>query len=267
MLIFPSTLLFIYIALCVLLYFMQEKIIFFPNKLEKTHQFAFDMSYDQQFEEIFIPTKDDIDLHGLLFKSAQDTSKGLVFYLHGNAGSLEHWGQIAPVYTNLGYDIFILDYRGFGKSQGKVISEKQFFTDAQLAYDVMKKQYVENQIHIIGYSIGTGTAAYLASKNNPQQLILKAPYYSLVDMTKKRFPFIPAFLLKYDFETHQYITQTQVPITLFHGDQDEVIYYGSSQKLSTLLKKSDQFITLEDHPHNGLNYSPVFQKYLKELLP
>ncbi len=267
MLIFPITVILIYLALCTLLYVKQEDIIFFPHKLDKNHKFFFDHPYDQIFKEVFIPTNDQVNLHGLLFKSLKDTTKGLVFYLHGNAGSMENWGQIAPIYTSLGYDLFIVDYRGFGKSEGKIISEEQFFTDAQFAYDLMKKEYAEEQIHLIGYSIGTGTATYLASKNNPHQLILKAPYYSLIDMTKKRFPFVPAFLLKYDFETCKYIQEVKMPITLFHGDQDEVIYYGSSQKLAKLLKEKDQFITLTNHVHNGLNHSPIYQQHLAKLLP
>ena len=113
--------------------------IFHPSALPQDYKFSFEGSY----QEVKIPTFDDKKLHGLLFKA--DSSKGLVFYLHGNAGALDTWGDIANVYTSLNYDIFILDYRGFGKSEGSIYSEAQFYNDVQAAYDLMKKNYSENK--------------------------------------------------------------------------------------------------------------------------
>src|SRR6187402_597718 len=98
----------LYILVCGLLYFFQEKIIFHPQKLNKEYVFQF----DQKFEEKNIKTEDGIILNGLLFRA--DSSKGLIFYLHGNAGSLDAWGVVADTYTPLHYDVFLLDYRGYG---------------------------------------------------------------------------------------------------------------------------------------------------------
>ena len=84
-----------YIIICGLLYFFQEKLIFFPEKLSKEYKFDF----NRNFEEINIKTKDNITLNGVLFKS--DSSKGLIFYLHGNAGSLRSWGEVSETYTKL----------------------------------------------------------------------------------------------------------------------------------------------------------------------
>ena len=75
-------LLILFFIVCVLLYFFQEKLIFFPEKLDKDFKFSF----DQKFEEMNFKTQDDLLLNGILFRS--DSSKGLIFYLHGNAGSL-----------------------------------------------------------------------------------------------------------------------------------------------------------------------------------
>ena len=102
----------LYSILCGLLYFFQEKLIFFPQKLEKNYKFEF----GQKFEEINIKTSEGKLINGLLFKSKN--SKGLIFYLHGNAGCLSSWGEIAKTYTDLNYDVFILDYRSYGKSEG-----------------------------------------------------------------------------------------------------------------------------------------------------
>ena len=125
----------LFIIACGFLYVFQEKLIFFPQKLEKEYQFGF----NQGFEEINIKTADGISLNGLLFKA--DSSKGLIFYLHGNAGSVSSWGNVAETYTNLNYDVFILDYRGYGKSEGAINSQKQFYQDIQSAYNELKKKY------------------------------------------------------------------------------------------------------------------------------
>jgi pimeloyl-ACP methyl ester carboxylesterase len=243
-----------------LLSFQQERLIFFPEKLPKNYEFRF----DQEFEEIYIPAKDGAQLHGLLFKTA--APKGLVFYLHGNAGSVDSWGWIAKTYTDLNYDIFVLDYRGYGKSEGKISSEKQFYEDVQAAYDQLKKRYDEDQIVIAGYSIGTGAAAMLASANQPKLLVLQAPYYSLGDLMQNLYPIIPTFLLKYKFDTFLFVEKTKAPIALFHGDLDEIIYHGSSEKLEKHLKPTDKVIVLKGQGHNGMNENPAYQQALAKVL-
>jgi len=228
--------------------------------LDKSYQFGF----DQNFEEISIKTEDKKLLNGLLFKS--DNSKGLIFYLHGNAGSLSSWGEVAKTYTMLHYDVFMLDYRGYGKSEGSISSQRQLFNDVQNAYDEMLKVYRENKIIVLGYSIGTGLAAKLASTNNPKLLILQAPYYNMADMMQHLFPVIPKFMLKYKFETNKYMKVCKMPIVIFHGDQDEVIYYGSSLKLKEQFKKQDTLITLTGQGHNGMTNNPDYEIEIQKIL-
>ena len=248
-----------YVAICVLLFFFQEKLLFFPEKLDKHFQFTF----NQRFDEITIKT-DNVLLNGLLFKS--DSSKGLVFYLHGNGGSLNSWGVVAKTYTDLNYDVFILDYRGYGKSEGRISSQAQLYQDIQTAYDQLKTKYDESNIIVLGYSIGTGLATNLASKNSPKLLILQAPYYSMTDMMQHTYPIIPTFILKYKFETNVLIKECNMPIVIFHGNQDEVIYYNSSIKLKDVIKKTDTLITLNGQGHNRITYNGDYITAIKRLL-
>lgn len=243
-----------------LLYSSQEKLIFFPEKLEKDFKFKF----YQKFEEINITTHDNKLLNGILFKS--DSAKGLIFYLHGNAGSLKSWGEVAANYNSLNYDVFIVDYRGYGKSEGKINSQKELFQDIQIAYDLMKRKYNESKIIVLGYSIGTGPAAKIAATNNPKLLILQAPYFSLTDMMNHNYPIVPTFLLKYKFATNEYIKDCRMPVVIFHGDQDEVIYYNSSLKLKKLFKNSDTLITLNGQGHNGLTENPEYTAEILKIL-
>lgn len=242
----------IYLIICILLYFYQEDLIFAPDTLPANFVFEF----PEKFEEISIPSKDKAVLNALLFKA--DSSKGVIFYLHGNAGCLESWGNVAKTYTSRGYDVFLLDYRGYGKSTGAISSEAQFFDDVQRAYNVVKSRYAEDKIVVLGYSIGTGAAAMLASQNHPKRLILQAPYYSLMDMMRQHYSFAPTFLLKYRFDVASFLPKIKVPIAIFHGDNDSVIDYNASTRLKQYFKTGDVLITLPGGRHNGMSEHPDY---------
>ncbi len=194
------------------------------------------------------------------------TPKGVVYYLHGNSGNLSGWGDVADLYLDLGYNILIMDYRGFGKSEGKIQNEKQFYNDVQLGYNYLKEIFEENEIIVIGYSIGTGAASHLASTNHPKFLILQAPYYNLTEVMKTQIPFVPSFLLKYKFENNQNISKTKCPVYIFHGDEDKVLSYTQSKELKKALKKKDEYITLTGQGHNGVNKNYEFHEKLRTLL-
>ena len=249
----------LYILICSGLYFFQEKIIFFPQKLSADYIFRF----DTDFEEITFKVSDRDTINTLLFKA--DSSKGLIFYLHGNAGSLASWGDVAQVYIKRGYDVLLVDYRGYGKSTGHIFSQDQLYSDNQMIYDQILSRYSENKIIILGYSIGTGMAAKLASENSPKQLILQAPYFSLIDMMKRRFTAIPTFILKYKFETNKYLEEVECPIVIFHGLQDGVIPYDNSVKLKNQYP-SVRVITLENQGHNGLSDNPDYLAVISQIL-
>lgn len=238
----------------------QEKMLFYPDKLSNEYQFTF----QEKFQEYFFNVDNKNSIHGVLFKA--DSSKGVVFYLHGNGGAIDSWGNIANVYLKNNYDFFILDYRGYGKSEGRIKNERQINTDLQIVYDSIKTIYKEKNIAIIGYSIGTGFAAKLAADNHPKTLVLKAPYFSMVDLAHKYMKVFPTFLMRYKIKTNENIVKVKCPIVLFHGDKDEVIYFESSEKLMKLLKNGDRLVTLKGQSHNGINENSLYQDELKKIL-
>ncbi len=250
----------LFTAACIFLYVVQEKLIFHPTKLGKAYAFGF----DDTFEEKYIPVADGTVLHGLLFKA--DSTKGLIFYLHGNGGAVSSWGGVAKTYTDLNYNVFIIDYRGYGKSEGAISSEAQLAEDLQTVYDDLKKQYTENTVIVLGYSIGTGPAAKLASVNHPKLLILQAPYYSLTNMMRSLFPVVPTFILKYRFQTNEHLKACAMPVVIFHGDQDEVIPYASAVKLKNEAGNRVTLITLPGQTHNGITDNPEYKVELKKIL-
>ena len=175
--------------------------------------------------------------------------------------------MIAPIYNIDENDLLILDYRGFGLSNSRVSSEKQLFGDNQFVYDEMKKQYDESRITIIGYSIGTCLATKLASDNNPRQLILKAPYYSLEQLIQEYYSFIPSWFIRYKLNTYQYIRNVKCPITLIHGTKDPLIPFGHSEKLQRdLSHRSDVKLIAVDCAHNNINQNTEYQEVLKSIL-
>lgn len=256
-----SVLLGIYLVICILLYFFQEKMIFFPQTLAEDFAFQYENS-----EERNVEMEDGKRLHSLLFKS--ENSKGVVFYLHGNAGSLEGWGSVAETFTDFDHDVFIPDYRGYGKSQGTIKSEGQLHRDMQTLYDHLKQEYPEERIIILGHSIGSGMAAKLASENEPELLILQAPYYSIPDLIKNTPPLniFPSFLIRYKFRTGKFLEKTKAPVVILHGNEDEIIYYGSSLKLQEEFKHGDALIPLEGFGHNDFLTSQRYRREIEEIL-
>ena len=146
------------------LFFFQEKLIFRPITLPQD----FVYNFSNPFEELFLKAEDGAVINALHFK--KENPKGIILYFHGNAGNLARWGKITEFFVEKDYDVLVMDYRTYGKSTGK-LSEQALYSDAQMCYNYVLKQYEESEIIVYGRSLGTGMATYLASNNNPKQLI------------------------------------------------------------------------------------------------
>src|SRR5690606_14997371 len=128
--------------------------------------------------------------------------------------------------------------------------------------------YPEDQIIILGHSIGSGMAAKLAAANDPKLLILQAPPYSLPDLSKKLFPLnlFPAFLIRYKLKTGKHLQQVKAPVVIMHGDEDEIVYYGSSLKLKQHFKPEDTLITLKGLGHNNFLDTTRYRNEIEKVL-
>lgn len=243
------------------LYFIQEKILFHPTVLTQAYVFQF----SQPFEEVFLTTTDDAVINAIHFKA--ENPKGVILYFHGNAGDLSRWGLIAEYFVKQQYDVFIMDYRMYGKSTG-MLSEKVLYDDAQLCYDYVLKHYKESDITLYGRSLGTGIATNVASKNNPKQLILETPYYSMVDVAQSRFPIFPVkYVLKYKIPTFEFIKNVDCPITIFHGTDDSVVPFESGKKLyDGLSKEQARFIQIDGGNHNNLIDFEAYRNGIDDIL-
>lgn len=258
----------LYSLLLLSLYFIQESLIFQATTLSQEHKFEFkvpaELVEDLPFEEIFLSTNDGAQLNGIHFKRSKP--KGIIIYYHGNAGDLSRWGQIIQAFLPYDYDVLIMDYRGYGKSTGQR-SDSLLYKDALLFYEYAKQNFLEEQILVYGRSLGTTFASYAAAENNPSALILETPFYSLSQLVKAIYFFLPVEgMLKFQFPSNQILRRVEAPIYIFHGTKDQVVPYQQGVKLAEE-NPNCQLYTIENGMHNNLiefsEYWVEMEKILK----
>lgn len=251
----------VYLVISVLLYYLQDFFLFKPEKLPEDFKFSYE---NQVVEEYNISTRDGATINGLHFKV--EKPKGAVLYLKGNSKSIKGWGKFAVDFTRHNYDVIMVDYRGFGKSTGR-INENAIKHDLQFIYNKIKERIDEKYIILYGRSLGSGFATKLASTNNPRMLILDAPYYSLVNVTKRYMPFMPlSVILKYPMPTYKWLKYVDCPVHIIHGTNDKLIPFNSSVKLSKIKPNSTRLWPIIDGGHKNLNNFESYHKILSEII-
>ena len=252
----------IYIGISIALYYLQDYMLFKPEKLPEDFQFDYK---NQETKEYNLETRAGAIINGLRF-FPKGGRKGVGLYLKGNSKSIKGWGKFAVDFTRHGYNVLMIDYRGFGKSTGKR-SQKAIKRDLQLVYNKIKEHTIEDRIVLYGRSLGSGFAAKLASLNNPKMLILDAPYYSLTKVTARYAPFMPlSLLLKYPLPTYKWLKYVQCPIHIIHGTDDKLIPYKTSVKLSQIKPKLTKLYTVIGGGHKNLNNFESYHKMLDDIL-
>ncbi len=254
------SLLAIYLAIILVLYIVQKRFIFYPTLLDDDYVF----SEFENFEEHYYKLKLGVRLHALHFKVPK--SRGLVLYFHGNARALDSWGHEAETFRQLGYEVFMPDYRGYGKSKGP-ITEMGLHNDAMYLYKKMREHYPADKIVLYGRSLGSGVACRLATKVAAKLLVLETPYTSILDMSKLKVSFVPAsWLLRFRFRNDKKIKRVQCPVHIFHGTRDELIPYRQAVQLAELYGDPDILTTIEGAGHNDVTSFEKYRKKLNELL-
>lgn len=242
------------------LYLRQEKMIFLAEKLPRNHVFNF----PGDVEERFMKLESGETIHALQFRVKEP--KGIVFYYHGNAGSLASWGQWASVFQEHGWDVFMYDYRGYGKSTGWIHNETQLHVEAEEIYQKIIPEYQDKRVILYGRSLGTGIAAKLATIHEPESLVLCTPYYNFDDVVKYNYPLVPvSILLKYKFRTNHYLKALSCPIYLLHGTEDELVPYESSVKLEKI-GDNIELTTIKGAMHSDLVDYPEFREKIEDIL-
>ena len=250
-------LLIIYVVGGIALYFLQDYILFHPVTLKREDKYEF----TEKHKEINIPITENSNLNIVQFFPVDSVSKGVVLYFHGNKKNISWYAKYPPYFTKHGYEVWMIDYPGFGKSTGK-FTEQNLYDWANYMYKLAASRFKPDSIIIYGKSMGTGIAAHLASMESCKKLILETPYHDFPSVIKHYFPFYPVdWMIHYKIPTWRYLKNVKAPVTIFHGTDDDVIRYKNAARLKPVLKPGDEFITIEDGEHNDLfNFKETIHK-------
>ena len=221
LLVLPAAL---YLAALAALWLMQERLLFHPEPLPADHRF--DVAADVHETWVDVPGARLNALHLRLPKP-----DGVVFFLHGNAGNLQSWFVNADFYRRANFDLFMIDYRGFGKSSGHIQSQAQLEADARAAWASIATRYAGQRRVIYGRSLGTGLAAGLAAELQPELTVLVSPYSSMAELATEHYRWVPQAVLRYPLRTHAALARVKTPVLLVHGQQDALIAPLHSQRL------------------------------------
>jgi uncharacterized protein len=252
----------LYCSVGIALYYLQEKFLFHPTKLEPSYVFNFNMP----FEEINLPINNSTNINMVKFFSTDTATKGVLLYFHGNKTNITRYAKFVNIFTKNGYEVWMPDYPGYGKSTGKRTEQGLYDLGEQL-YKMANAKFTLDKIVVYGKSLGTAIAAKVAGQNKCQQLILETPYYSIPSLFSSWLPIYPHNRsATYKLPTGEFVKNTTVKVTIFHGTNDWVVPYRNAKKLKAVLKPTDEFITIEGGNHQNLFTYDLYQKKMDSLL-
>lgn len=240
------------------LWLKQESLLFHPEPLPPETPLA----TQPDLHEDFVPVP---GARLSVLELRLPSPRGVVFFLHGNAGNLQSWFVNTDFYRRAGFDLVMPDYRGFGKSSGRIESEAQLHADVMAVWRSIAPRYVGKRIVIYGRSLGTGLAAELAAAVQPDLTLLVSPYASIEGLARERFPWLPPQAVRYPLRTDQAIQRLRGPLLLVHGDHDEVIPFTESLKLKALAPQA-RLARIEGGGHNDLQQLPAYQQTVRDAL-
>jgi hypothetical protein len=235
-----------YLAVVVGAYLFYDRLLYHPTgDMAMTPQEA-----GLRYEEINFRAADGVWLNGWYIPSREKDSMAVLFF-HGNAGNISYRLESARVFNRIGADVFLFDYRGYGKSRGKP-SEEGLYWDGRAALDVLlRKGYDLSRIVFFGRSLGGAVAAKLATEQTPAALILESTFTSLADIGGRYFPFLPAQYIVGDaFDTRSCLEKVNCPVLVVHSQDDEIIPYRYGEALFEAAREPKAFLRIKGD-HNG----------------
>ena len=229
-----------------LLYFMANRSVYFPSKYPEG-------LWDEQAQlgaaDVWLDTRDGVRIHSWLVK--QPDARFVTLFLHGNAGNITDRSSHIREITAAGSSILIVDYRGYGKSNGRP-TERGIYADAETAYDhLVKSGYLPNQIILHGESLGTAVTVDLAARRECAGVVLEAPFTSGQDVARTVLPYIGP-LLVWSFSSREKIARIHAPMLFIHGNRDEIIPLRLGQALFAAAPEPKSMWIVPDAGHNNI---------------
>lgn len=228
---------------------LENSLIFFPDKRIEATPHNLGLAY----EEISFTTQDGVRLNGWWIPGTG--SPLTLLWFHGNGGNISYrLDNIKRRHDLLGTNIFIFDYRGYGRSEGRASEEGTYRDgDAAIRYLRSRGDVDPNKIVFLGESLGSAVAVEMAIRHGCAALILESPFLSIAEMAKVSFPFLPiGSLLQTRYDTLSRIGQVSVPLLIVHGDSDEIVPFRHGQRLFDAANEPKEFYRIKGAHHNDL---------------
>lgn len=233
-----------------LLMLFEERFIFFPSSYpDGYYEEARSLPF---LEDCWFMTEDGVKLHGWFAR--RDSAIATLVISHGNAGNLSHRLPIIKTFRDLGFNVFMYDYRGYGRSEGSP-TEEGVYRDGRAAFDyVIRRSDVDStNVILFGTSLGGAVAVDVALDRPAAGMILESTFSSARDVARVAYPFLPAqFLLRSKFDSAEKIRSIRIPLLFLHGDQDSIIPISLGRKLFEAANEPKTFHVVSGADHNDI---------------
>lgn len=243
-----------YFGFAALLYLFQSQLVFYPGVERELRLTPAQLGLP--YEDIKLSASDGVGLHGWYLPGAQAKNRGTVLFLHGNAGNISHRIDSLQMFHRLGYAVLIIDYRGYGQSEGEP-SEQGTYLDAEAAWRYLVEVRRVSPCHIVlfGESLGGAIAAKLASVRKPAALVISSSFTSVPDLAQQIYPYLPVrWLTHFRYDTLAALRRVEVPVLIAHSPQDEIVPFSHGQRLYAAAHVPKQFIELTGGHNDGYIY-------------
>jgi pimeloyl-ACP methyl ester carboxylesterase len=252
-------------AIVVAMYVKQDELIFYPQPLEAAATEALERSLPRS-ERFELLAEAGVHLRGWLLRGSGQGPAPLLIYFGGNA---EEVSWVLPELARIpGHAALVVNYRGYGQSEGRP-SEKALYHDALAIYDraVQRQDIDAHRVVVMGRSLGTGVATYLASQRPVAGVVLISAYDSLISVAQAAYPFLPVWLLlKHRFESVVRAPSIHVPLLAIAAAQDTLIPPERSRRLAQAWGGPAKFELLEARDHNNVHGHPLYWGMIVEFL-
>jgi fermentation-respiration switch protein FrsA (DUF1100 family) len=252
-----------YLFVCLLVYIFQSRLIHFPDHKLVTNPGTIGLEH----QDAFFETDDGLRLHGWFVPSPG--SQMTVLFCHGNAGNISHRLDSIRIFYDMGLSVFIFDYRGYGRSEGK-ISESGLYSDASAARKYLIEELGASPLSIIyfGRSLGSAAAIELATRHQPPALIAESSFPSVCELGAKFYPWLPArWLCRIRYDSRARVAALQCPKLFIHSRDDDIVPISLGRRLHDLAAGPKTFLEISGS-HNdgfltsGVSYSEGVEKFI-----
>ena len=256
-----------YGLIVLLMYLLQSQMVYHPTD----YMMATPSVAGLEYEEVSFQTEDKLELHGWFVPA--DSARPTVLYFHGNAGNISGRLEIIKLLNEIGLNVFIFDYRGYGRSEGSA-EEAGTYRDAEAAWKhlVEERDIAPAEILIMGRSLGGSVAAWLAARKDAGAAIIESTFTSAADLGADLYPWLPVrAMLKFEYNTLEHVRNIDEPLFMAHSRDDEIVPYEHGKKLFDAAGEPKTFVELRGSHGSGFmetraKYTDALRDFLEKQL-